>query len=72
MIFRHGPELGTLNLIQQNPAEAEKAYLQAIEVRPKFFLALMALGKLRVAEKKYKRRGPVDSRAGNPANFRQP
>ncbi len=51
--FQAWTEMGTLNLIQQNPAEAEKAYLQAIEVRPKFFLALVNLGKLRVAQKKH-------------------
>jgi tetratricopeptide (TPR) repeat protein len=51
--FQAWTELGTLNLIQQNLSEAEKAYLQAIEIRPKFFLSLMNLGKLRVAQKKH-------------------
>lgn len=51
--FQAWTELGTLNLLQQNLSESEKAYLQAIEVRPKFFLALLNLGKLRVAQKKH-------------------
>src|SRR5699024_8425504 len=32
--FQAWTELGTLNLMQQNLSEAEKAYLRAIEVRP--------------------------------------
>lgn len=51
--FQAWTELGTVNLMQQNLPEAEKAYLQALEVRPKFFLALMNLGRLRAAQKKY-------------------
>ena len=51
--FQAWTELGTINLIQQDLLEAEKAYLRATEVRPKFFLALMNLGKVRAAQKKH-------------------
>lgn len=51
--FQAWTELGTINLVQQNLSEAEKAYLRATEIRPKFFLALMNLGKVRVAQKKH-------------------
>jgi len=51
--FQAWTELGTLNLMQQNLTEAEKAYVQALEVRPKFLLALMNLGRLRASQKKY-------------------
>ncbi|MFN2512337.1 MAG: tetratricopeptide repeat protein [Pyrinomonadaceae bacterium] len=51
--FQAWTELGTVNLVQQNLSEAEKAYLRATEVRPKFFLALMNLGKVRIAQKKH-------------------
>ncbi len=51
--FQAWTELGTLNLMQQNLPEAEKSYLKALEVRPKFVLALTNLGRVRLAEKKY-------------------
>ena len=38
---------------QNNPAEAEKAYLRATEVRPTFFLALLSLGRLRLQQKNF-------------------
>jgi tetratricopeptide (TPR) repeat protein len=46
-------ELGTAYLLEQKLAEAEKAYTRAIEVRPKFFLALMNLGRLRMMQKNF-------------------
>ena len=71
--FQAWTELGTLNLIQQNLPEAEKAYVRAIEVRPKFFLALMNLGKVAGSAEKV-RRGDraADSGSRNSANFCQP
>lgn len=46
-------ELGTVYLIEQKPVEAEKAYLNAIDARPKFFLGLMNLARLRAMQKNY-------------------
>ena len=40
-------------MLDQNLTEAEKAYVRAIEVRPKFFLALMNLGRTRMMEKNF-------------------
>ncbi len=51
--FQAWSELGTVYLLEQKPADAEKAYANAIEIRPKFFLALMNLGRLRMMEKNY-------------------
>jgi tetratricopeptide (TPR) repeat protein len=51
--FQAWTELGTIYLIDQKPAEAEKAYTKAIEVRPRFFLALMNLGRLRSMQKNF-------------------
>lgn len=51
--FQALTELGTVYLMQKNPAEAEKAYLHATEVRPKFFLALVNLGRLRLRQKNF-------------------
>lgn len=45
--------LGTLYVLQDKPTEAEKAYLNAIELRPTYFLALIDLGKLRSSQKKF-------------------
>lgn len=45
--------LGTLYLVQEKSADAEKSYLTAIEVRPTFALALIDLGKLRSSQKKF-------------------
>lgn len=51
--FQAWTELGTSYLLLDKKGEAEKAYQQAIEIRPNFNLALLALGRLRVGEKKY-------------------
>ena len=51
--FQAWSELGTVYLLQQNPVEAEKAYLRAIEERPVFILALINLGRLRIMKKNY-------------------
>jgi tetratricopeptide (TPR) repeat protein len=45
--------LGTVYLVQEKPADAEKAYLSAIEVKPTFALALVNLGKLRASQKRF-------------------
>jgi len=45
--------LGTLYLVQEKADEAEKAYLNAVQVRPTYALALIDLGKLRLSQKKY-------------------
>jgi len=45
--------LGTVYLVEEKSAEAEKAYLSAIEVRPTFALALIKLGKLRASQKRF-------------------
>ena len=46
-------ELGTIHLLEQKPTEAEKAYLNAVDTRPKFFLGLMNLARLRMMQKNY-------------------
>lgn len=51
--FQAWTELGTVYLIEQKPAEAEKAYVSAIGIRPKFFLAQMNLGRLRMMQKNF-------------------
>lgn len=51
--FQAWTELGTAYLLLEKKGDAEKAYQQALEVRPTFSLALLALGRLRVGEKKY-------------------
>ena len=51
--FQAWTELGTVYLIEQKATEAEKAYASAIENRPRFFLALMNLGRLRVMLKNF-------------------
>lgn len=45
--------LGTLYLMAEKPADAEKAYLGAIGVKPTFALALLNLGKLRSSQKRF-------------------
>ncbi|HEY8225319.1 MAG TPA: tetratricopeptide repeat protein [Pyrinomonadaceae bacterium] len=47
--FQAWSELGTLYLAEKKTKEADAAYVRALEARPKFFLALMNLGKLRLA-----------------------
>lgn len=51
--FQAWTELGTVYLLEQKPVEAEKAYLNAIENRPKFFLGLMNLARLRMMQKNH-------------------
>ncbi|HKU74357.1 MAG TPA: tetratricopeptide repeat protein [Pyrinomonadaceae bacterium] len=51
--FQAWTELGTVYLFEQKPVEAEKAYLNAVEHRPKFFLGLMNLARLRMMQKNY-------------------
>jgi Flp pilus assembly protein TadD len=51
--FQSWTELGTSYLLLDKKEEAEKAYEHALEARPTFNLALLALGRLRVDEKKY-------------------
>ena len=46
-------ELGTAYLLEDNAAESEKSYLRAVEVRPSFTLAYLALGQLRMGQKNY-------------------
>jgi len=45
--------LGTVFVVQEKPADAEKAYLSALEAKPTFALALLDLGKLRSSQRKY-------------------
>jgi tetratricopeptide (TPR) repeat protein len=45
--------LGTIDVIQQEPANAESAYLSALTAKPTFALALIDLGRLRSHEKKF-------------------
>ena len=51
--FQAWTELGTVQLLRNNPDEAEKAYHRAIEQRPTFTLALLDLGRLLSMEKKF-------------------
>jgi cytochrome c-type biogenesis protein CcmH/NrfG len=51
--FQAFAELGYVYLTQKNPAEAEKAYVRATEIRPTFFLALLSLGRLRLQQKSF-------------------
>jgi tetratricopeptide (TPR) repeat protein len=45
--------LGTIYRLQEKDAEAEKAYLSALELKPTFGLALLNLGRLRSSQKKF-------------------
>jgi len=45
--------LGAVYLVQQKPADAESAYLNAVRAKPTFAFALIALGKLYVSENKF-------------------
>ncbi len=56
--FQAWTELGTVYLLEQKPGEAEKAYLNALDTRPKFFLGLMNLARLRMMQKNYE--GAID------------
>jgi len=51
--FQAWTELGTAHFLQGRKGEAEKAYQHALDVRPAFTLALLNLGRLRVADKKF-------------------
>ena len=51
--FQAWTELGTAQLLRNNFEEAEKAYRRATEERPTFTLALLNLGRLLSAQKKY-------------------
>jgi tetratricopeptide (TPR) repeat protein len=51
--FQAWSELGTAYLATKNLAEAEASYLHAVEVRPRFFLALINLGRVRQLQKNY-------------------
>jgi tetratricopeptide (TPR) repeat protein len=51
--FEAWTELGTAYFLAKNPAEAEKAYLHALELEPNFILALLDLGKLRLEQKNF-------------------
>ena len=45
--------LGTLYMIQEKTEDAEKAYLQALELKPALPQALLHLGKLRTSQKRF-------------------
>ncbi|HLA12100.1 MAG TPA: tetratricopeptide repeat protein [Pyrinomonadaceae bacterium] len=45
--------LGTLYMVQEKTEDAEKAYLQALELRPALPQALLHLGKLRTSQKRF-------------------
>lgn len=51
--FQAWTELGTAYLAKDNLAEAEKAYSEAIRLRPRFVLALLNLGRLRMLQKNF-------------------
>jgi len=51
--FEAWTELGTVYFREKNYADAEKAYLQALEAQPSFILALSNIGKLRMAQKDF-------------------
>jgi Tfp pilus assembly protein PilF len=51
--FQAWTELGTVYLMQKEPGEAEKNYLRAIEEKPTFVLALVNLGRLRLAQQNF-------------------
>jgi tetratricopeptide (TPR) repeat protein len=51
--FQAWTELGTSYLAQDNLTEAEKAYMEAVRLRPKFLLALLNLGRLRILQKNF-------------------
>ena len=61
--FQAWTELGTVFLLEKNLSEAEKAYEQSTAVRPKFFLALMNLGRVRMMRQEFDDAITVLSRA---------
>jgi tetratricopeptide (TPR) repeat protein len=60
--FQAWTELGTAYLMTDKKSEAEKAYQRAVETRPTFALALLNLGRVRVAQKKYEEAIPTLTR----------
>jgi Tfp pilus assembly protein PilF len=56
--FEAFTQLGTAYFFAKKPSEAEKAYLQAVELEPTSILALLDLGKLRLDQKNFA--GAVD------------
>ncbi|MEK6325811.1 MAG: tetratricopeptide repeat protein [Acidobacteriota bacterium] len=68
-------ELGTVDFKQGDTQEAEKSYLRALQEKPSFVLALLNLGKLRMAEKNFEGAIEVLTRAvevqpqGSDANY---
>jgi cytochrome c-type biogenesis protein CcmH/NrfG len=61
--FQAWTELGTVFLLEKNLSEAEKAYQEAVRVRPNFYLGLMNLGRVRLMQNKYADAIPVFSSA---------
>ena len=61
--YQSWTELGTVYLMQENSAEAEKAYARAVEIQPAYLLALVDLGRLRLALKNYEGAIEILSRA---------
>jgi len=61
--FEAWTELGTVDFMLKNNKEAEGAYAKALEEEPGFVLALLDLGKLRLAQKNYDGAIEVLSRA---------
>ena len=51
--FQAWTELGTAYLAQNNLPEAEKAYMEATRLNPKFFLGFLDLGRLRMLQKNF-------------------
>ncbi|MCA1817222.1 MAG: tetratricopeptide repeat protein [Acidobacteria bacterium] len=51
--FQAWTELGTVHLMLDDAAEAERAYRRAVEERPAFALALLNLGRLLVAQRRF-------------------
>jgi Tfp pilus assembly protein PilF len=51
--FEAFTQLGTAYFFSKQPAEAEKAYLQAVELEPTSILPLLDLGKLRLDQKNF-------------------
>jgi Tfp pilus assembly protein PilF len=60
--FQAWTELGTAYLMTDKKSEAEKAYDRAVNARPTFALALLNLGRVRVAQKKYEEAIPTLTR----------
>ena len=61
--FQAWTELGTVALFQHDVAAAEQAYRKSLEVRPRFFLALLNLGRLHVLQRKFDTAIPILLRA---------